>query len=90
MKNLKKWKIIRIVTTSIICIFLLFCICKAITIHNMNTKYPYETLGAIMINNWVESFFLEMTFILYVLGIPLIVDIIFLIISTIKIKKLRK
>ena len=56
----------------------------------MNTKYPYETLGAIMINNWVENFFLEMTFILYVLGIPLIVDIIFLIISTIKIKKLRK
>ncbi len=83
----KKWKIIKIITTLILCVFLIFCICKAVKIYHMNTNYPYEALGAIKINNWMQEFLLEMTMTLYMFGIPLIVDIVFLIISIIKLNR---
>ncbi len=86
MSDKKKWRIIKTITILVLCVFLIFCIYKAITIYNMNTKYPYEALGAIKINNWMQSFLLEMAMTLYMLGIPLIVDIVFLIISIIKLK----
>lgn len=84
---MKKWKIIRILTISILCIFALYSIYIASECYKSNSIYPYEALGAVMINNWVEAFWLEMMLRLYILGIPLIINIIFMIVSIIKIKK---
>ena len=82
---MKKWKKIRVLTISILCIFVFYSIYIAIVCCKMN--YPYEALGAVKINNWLEAFGLEMMFRLFILGIPLIINIIFLIVSIIKTKK---
>lgn len=84
---MKKWKKIRVLTISILCIFVLYSIYIAIVCCKRNSTYPYEALGAVKINNWLEAFELEMVFRLYILGIPLIINIIFLIVSIIKTKK---
>lgn len=84
---MKKWKKIRVLTISILCIFALYSIYIAIVCCKRNCTYPYEALGAVEINNWMEAFRLEMMLRLFILGIPLIINIIFLIVSIIKIKK---
>lgn len=83
---MKKWKKIRVLTISILCIFVLYSIYIAIVCCKRNCTYPYEALG-LEINNWLEAFELEMMFRLFILGIPLIINIIFLIVSIIKTKK---
>ena len=85
MKN-KKWKIILIVTSIILIICVLRIIIDAIYCYTLDIKYPYPTLG-IDIHNWYEQFRLDMVFFFYIMGIPLIVDIILLIVSIIKLKK---
>ena len=84
---MKKWKIVRTLTISILCIFVLYSIYLANVCYNSNRSYPYEAFGAVMINNWFESFMLGMMLRLYILGVPLIIDIIFMIVSIKKIKK---
>ena len=85
MKN-KKWKIILIVTSIILIICVLRIIIDAIYCYTVDIKYPYPALG-IDIHNWYEQFRLDMVFFFYIMGIPLIVDIILLIVSIIKLKK---
>lgn len=50
---MEKWKIIRILTISILCIFALYGIYLASVCYKSNKIYPYETLEAVMINNWM-------------------------------------
>ncbi len=85
MKN-KKWKIILIVTSIILIICVLRIIIDAIYCYTLDIKYPYPALG-IDIHNWYEQFRLDMAFFFYIMGIPLIVDIILLIVAIIKSKK---
>ncbi len=85
MKN-KKWKIILIVTSIILIICVLRIIIDAIYCYTLDIKYPYPALG-IDIHNWHEQFRLDMVFFFYIIGIPLIVDIILLVVSIIKLKK---
>ena len=82
----KKWKIILIVTSIILIICVLRIIIDAIYCYTVDIKYPYPALG-IDIHNWYEQFRLDMVFFFYIMGIPLIVDIILLIVSIIKLKK---
>lgn len=84
---MEKWKIIRTLTISILCIFMIYTICLAVIGYKSNAAYPYEVLGAVQINNWVEAFSLEIIFRLYILRIPLMINIIFMIVSIIKIRK---
>ena len=85
MKN-KKWKIILIVTSIILIICVLRIIIDAIYCYTLDIKYPYPALG-IDIHNWFEQFRLDIVFFFYIMGIPLIVDIILSIVFIIKIKK---
>ena len=82
----KKWKIILIVTSIILIICVLRIIIDAIYCYTVDIKHPYPALG-IDIHNWYEQFRLDMVFFFYIMGIPLIVDIILLIVSIIKLKK---
>lgn len=86
---MKKWKIIRILTISVLCIFILYTIWLASICYKRNVTYPYETVGAVQINNWIDAFNSEMIFGVYIVGIPLIIDIVFMIVSVIKIKKYK-
>jgi len=85
---MKKWKIINKISIVIILIFVVFLIYNLISCYMYKGNYPYPALG-IDINNWYEQFCLNMYFICYICGIPLLVDIILLIISIIKLKKGR-
>lgn len=82
---MKKWKIIKIITIAIILLFIIYIILNAIVCINM--KYPHPMLG-IDANNWLDQFGVELVFIMITWGIPLIIDIVILIISILKIKKL--
>jgi hypothetical protein len=52
----------------------------------MRMSYPHDSLGVTMYN-WFDQFQLELAFIAYIFGIPMIVDITLLVLS---IKKLKK
>lgn len=88
-KKNKRWKIVLIITS----IFLLLCLLRiigdGICCYMWDGKYPYPALG-IDINNWYEQFKLDMAFFFFIMGIPILIDIILLIISIIKIKKYNR
>ncbi len=84
---MKKWKNIRIITISFLIIFAIRLIIEVIVC--MNMSYPHPILG-IDAYKWTDQFFFDLAFILFIWGIPLIIDIIFLIISCIELKKNRK
>lgn len=86
---MKKWKTIRTITTLIIIIFIVIVLWNLISAYTAKVTYPYPALG-IDINNWLDRFCLNMGFILYIGGIPIIIDIVLMIISIIKIKKVEK
>ena len=86
---MKKWKTIRTITTLIIIIFIVIVLWNLISSYTAKVTYPYPALG-IDINNWLDRFCLNMGFILYIGGIPIIIDIVLMIISIIKIKKVEK
>lgn len=86
---MKKWKRIRTITTLIIIIFIVIVLWNLISAYTAKVTYPYPALG-IDINNWLDRFCLNMGFILYIGGIPIIIDIVLMIISIIKIKKMEK
>lgn len=85
MKN-KKWKKILILASIILVICVLRIIIDAIHCYIVDIKYPYPALR-IDIHNWFEQFRLDIVFFFYIMGIPLIVDIILSIVFIIKIKK---
>lgn len=88
MCYVKKWKIIKRITVGIIIVFIAIVIINAISYYVYDDTYPYPALG-IDIHNWQEQFYLNMTFMIYILSIPLAIDILLLIILTVKIRKLK-
>ena len=83
---MKKWKITLYITSILIIIFLIFVFTNAILCYTAKVSYPYPALG-FDVHNWFEQFYINLSFILYIAGLPIIIDITFLIISIIKIKK---
>lgn len=81
---MKKWKIIKLVTIIILSIFMMYLVYDAIICTQMN--YPHPMLG-IEAHTWIEQFSVDLIFILITFGIPIIIDIILLIVSIIKLKK---
>ena len=80
---MKKWKIIKYVTLSILILFLIYIlwllgIC-------INDSYPYDILGA-TVDNWFEAFFMNVGLRLYIGAIPLLLVIILFIVSIKKTK----
>ncbi len=81
---MKRWKNTRTTTIVILIIFVLYLLYKMYLCTKMS--YPHDSLGVTMYN-WFDQFQLELAFIAYIFGIPMIVDITLLILSIIKIKK---
>lgn len=82
----KIWKIIRGITIGVLVLFFIRVIIDIINC--MNMKYPHPMLG-IDAYKWTDQFAVDMAFILYIFGIPLIINIVLLIVSCVKIKKLK-
>ena len=82
----KKWKIILIISSIILIICILVAIFDAISCYTRDIQYPYPALG-IDVFHWYEQFRINMVFFLYIMGIPLIIDISLLILAIIKLKK---
>ena len=80
---MKKWKVIRNVTVSLLVLFVIYLIIDVICCINM--EYPHPMLG-IDAHNWGDQFRTDLLFILYLFGIPLIIDIVLLVISIVKLK----
>ena len=73
---MRKWKIIKFITLIILIVFIMYLIFDAIICMNMN--YPHPMLG-IDAYTWLDQFILDLKFIFILFGIPMIIDIIFLI-----------
>lgn len=80
---MKKWNIIRNITVSLLVLFVIYLIIDVICCINM--EYPHPMLG-IDAHNWGDQFRTDLLFILYLFGIPLIIDIVLLVISIVKLK----
>ena len=83
---MKRLKIIRFITITILILFFIFLLTDAIVC--MNMTYPHPMLG-LDATNWFDQFIGDLTFIFIFFGLPLIIDIIILIITSIKIKKFK-
>ena len=83
---MKKWRIIKVISITIIILFLFYIVFDVIKCINM--LYPYPMLG-IDANNWTDKFFVDLFFIMLLFGIPMIIKIVILIISIFKIKKIK-
>lgn len=81
---MKKWKTVKKITIVVLILFIIRLIIDAILC--MNMTYPHPMLG-IDANNWIDQFCVDLAFILIIWGIPLIIDIIFLVISCVKTKE---
>ena len=78
---MKKWKVIRNVTVSLLVLFFIYLIMDATFCINM--EYPHPMLG-IDAYNWMDQFRTDLIFTLYLFGLPLIIDIVLLVISIVK------
>lgn len=83
-KKMKKWKTVKKITVVVLILFIIRLIIDAILC--MNMTYPHPMLG-IDANKWTDQFGVDLAFILVIWGIPLIIDIIFLVISCVKTKE---
>lgn len=83
---MKKWKIIRTITIAILIIFIVIVLWNLISAYTAKVTYPYPALG-IDVNNWFDRFCINMGIILYILGIPMVVDIVLIIVSLLKLKR---
>ena len=83
---MKKWKIIKFITLIILVIFIMYLIFDAIKCMSMN--YPHPMLG-IEAYTWIDQFIVDLAFIFIIFGIPLIIDIIFLIKAIKNLKKIK-
>lgn len=86
---MKKWKRILKISIAFLIVFICIIIINAIICYTSNQAYPYPALG-IDVSSWIDQFTINTTFILYILGIPLITDIILIFVSIMKINKLKK
>lgn len=85
---MNKWKNIYKITLVLLILFFILIIYKAILKYTANVTYPYLALGT-DIYNWCDAFKLEVGFIMYILGIPLMIDVVLLVISVIMIMKIK-
>lgn len=85
--NMKKWKIIKIVTIAVLALFIVSQVYDAFQC--MQLQYPQLALG-IETFSWIEQYSIRLTFTMIWAGIPLIVDIVLLIISIVKTRKQGK
>lgn len=85
---MKKWKIVKRITIGVIIVFIVMVGINAISCYMYDGTYPYPALG-IDVHNWYEQFYLNMAFMLYIWIIPLVIDILLLIISIVKTRKLK-
>lgn len=85
---MKKWKIIRNITLALLICFMIFAgymIIKGFLMGNY-----YDDIFGVTIFYWFQHVWVGLCLYLYVFGIPLLIDVIILIISIIRIKKLSK
>ena len=80
---MKKWKIIRTITISLLVLFIIYLIMDAISCINM--EYPHPMLG-LDAYNWMDLFRTDLIFTLYLFALPLIIDIVLLVISIVKLR----
>ena len=85
---MKKWKIIRNITLALLVCFMIFA--GYIIINGFLAGNYYDEIFGVTIFYWFQHVWVVLCLYLYVFGIPLLIDIIILIISIIKIKKLSK
>lgn len=80
-----KWKIVRNVTLIILVVFILFVVLLGLAFAFDNGVYPDDILGLTRL----RAFKAVMTFVLLFSGIPVLTDILLLIISIMKLRKLK-
>ena len=81
---MKKWKIVRTITLIILLCFIIFA--GYIIIGNLLERNYYNDIFGATTFYWYERAWMIMMLYLYILWIPLLVDVIIFIISIIKIK----
>ena len=85
---MKKWKIIRNITLAILVCFIIFA--GYIIINGFLVGNYYDDIFGVTIFYWFQHVWVSLCLYLYVFGIPLLIDVIILIISIIRLKKLSK
>ena len=85
---MKKWKITRNITLALLICFILFA--GYIIIHGFLAGNYYNDIFGVTIFYWFQHVWVALCFYLYIFGIPLLIDVVILIISIIRIKKLSK
>lgn len=80
------WKIVRLVSTVLLLVFLAFVICAIIRNYNYQGPYPYPALG-VDVHNWVEGtmMVLGIFFPIYIVTVP--TALVLFIVSCVKIKR---
>lgn len=88
---MKKWKTIRTISIASLIFTAVMLILRFIytAINCINDTYPKPAMG-ITLNSWVDEAILEAALIFYVIQVPLAVIIAFIIVSSIKIHRLKK
>ncbi len=89
MRKIRLWKLVCIITSTILILFISIVLWNLISAYMAKVTYPYPALG-IDIYNWFDRFLLNTAFVIYIFGIPVIIDIVIMIISIVKIKKSKK
>ena len=85
---MKKWKIIRNITLALLVCFMIFA--GYIIINGFLAGNYYDEIFGVTIFYWFQHVWVVLCLYLYVFGIPLLIDIIIVIISIIRLKKLSK
>ena len=85
---MKKWKIIRNITLALLVCFIIFA--GYIIINGFLAGNYYDDIFGVTIFYWFQHVWVVLCLYLYVFGIPLLIDVIILIISIIRLKKLSK
>ena len=85
---MKKWKIIRNITLALLVCFMIFA--GYIIINGFLAGNYYDEIFGVTIFYWFQHVWVVLCLYLYVFGIPLLIDVIILIISIIRLKKLSK
>ncbi len=85
---MKKWKIIRNITLALLVCFIIFA--GYIIINGFLAGNYYNDIFGVTIFYWFQHVWVVLCLYLYVFGIPLLIDVIILIISIIRLKKLSK
>lgn len=83
---MKKWKIVKTITIVILILAIAYLLYDLFIC--LSIDYPVPMLG-VDAYNWTDLFLVDCMFFFFVFGIPLVIDIILLIVSLVKIKKIK-